>query len=75
LDQVCRVERHKLQRRIEQVAALRAIALHVNANPFNVLVRAVLGASAERKRVSRWSVPLAKALSDGVAPQALRKHI
>ena len=64
-----------LQARIGQVAALRAIALRVNANPFNVLVRAILGVSAERRMVSRWSAPLTKALNKGVSPKALGKHI
>jgi hypothetical protein len=68
-------QKGKLQARIGKVAALRAIALRAKANPFNVLVRAVLGVSAERKVVSRWSVPLTKALNKGVSPKALGKHI
>lgn len=69
------VQKNKLQARIGQVAALRAMTLRANANPFNVLVRAVLGVSADRKVVSRWSVPLTKALNKGVSPKAFRKHI
>jgi hypothetical protein len=65
----------RLKKRVGYVAALRAIPVRANANSFSVLVRAVLDADAERRNVSRWSVPLEKALHDGVAPRDLNGYI
>lgn len=68
-------EAEKLNARVGQVAALRAIPVRSNANPFSVLVRAVLGGNADRKTISRWSGPLKRAMDKGVAPSDLNEHI
>jgi hypothetical protein len=66
---------NKLKKCVENVAALRAIPVRANANLFSVLVRAVLDTDADRKNVSRWSVPLQRAMDRGIAPSDLDKHI
>jgi hypothetical protein len=68
-------EEDRLDVRIGQVASLRGISVRVTANPFNVLVRAVLAENADRKTVSRWSVQLKKALDDDAAPSELNEYI
>jgi hypothetical protein len=68
-------EKGKLDAFVRRVANLRAIPIRSNANPFSVLVKALLGNSADRKTVSRWSVQLKKAMDDNVAPSDLDEHI
>ena len=68
-------ETDKLEERITQVANLRAIPVRANANPFSVLIRAVLGEDADRKTVSRWSVTLNEAMEDEVAPSDVDEYI
>ncbi|WP_298260442.1 hypothetical protein [Bradyrhizobium sp.] len=68
-------EADKLDARIRHVANLRGIPIRANANPFSVLIKALLGQSADRKTVSRWSVQLKKAMDDDVAPKDLNTHI
>src|SRR5438270_814457 len=57
-------EAGKLTERVLHVASLRAIPIRPNANPFSVLVRAVLDEDAERRTVSRWSGQLNVAMND-----------
>jgi hypothetical protein len=64
-----------LNSRIKRVAGLRDIGVRENANPFSVLVRAVLGPNADRKTVSRWSLQLTSALEDEVEPDDLEGYI
>ena len=68
-------EKGKLDAFVRRVANLRAIPIRSNANPFSVLVKALLGNSADRKTVSRWSVQLKKAMDDNVPPSDLDEHI
>jgi hypothetical protein len=67
-------EKDKLEERIRQVANLRAIRVR-KANPFSVLIRAVLDEDADRKTVSRWSVALNEAIESEVAPKDVGEHI
>jgi hypothetical protein len=64
-------EADELKKRVGHVAALRALPVRANANLCSVLVKAVLDADADRRTVSRWSIPLKKALEDDVAPSDL----
>jgi hypothetical protein len=63
-----------LEERIRQVANLRAIRVR-KANPFSVLIRAVLDEDADRKTVSRWSVALNEAMENEVAPSDVDEYI
>jgi hypothetical protein len=68
-------EKNKLNALIRRAAHLRAISVRANANPFSVLIKAVLDKHADRKTVSRWSVALNDALEGEVAPSEMGKHI
>ncbi|OSI74980.1 hypothetical protein BSZ21_05335 [Bradyrhizobium canariense] len=67
-------EEDKLDERIRQVANLRAICVR-KANPFSVLIRAVLDEDADRKTVSRWSVALNEAMENEVAPTDVGEYL
>jgi hypothetical protein len=68
-------ENDLLEKRIGQVAALRAIRPRKAANPFSVLIRAVLEDDADRKTISRWSVALNNAMENEVAPEDVCEHL
>jgi hypothetical protein len=65
----------KLEERVRHVADLRALPVRKNANPFSVLVRAVLDEDPDRKTVSRWSVALNEAMENEVAPRDVGEYL